>query len=112
MHWGALVLSGLMEAFFPFLLTLTEGFTRWKPLVGLIIFGIGTLLLFRYALRIIPISIGYLVWTSIGVVGSVLIGVLVLNEPLAPIQIFFLITLIAGIVGLKTSLTPNTDTRL
>jgi quaternary ammonium compound-resistance protein SugE len=49
----------------------------------------------------IPIGTAYAVWTGIGAVGSVLVGIFVFKEPATFWRIFFLMTLIASIVGLK-----------
>ena len=57
-------------------------------------------LLFR-ATRTIPIGTAYAVWTGIGAVGTVIVGILLFREPVAFWRLFFLTTLIASIVGLK-----------
>ena len=49
----------------------------------------------------IPIGTAYAVWTGIGAVGGVVMGILVFNDPLSFWRIFFIITLIASVVGLK-----------
>ena len=49
----------------------------------------------------IPIGIAYPVWTGIGAVGAVLLGIFVFHEPATFWRVFFLSTLILSIVGLK-----------
>lgn len=49
----------------------------------------------------IPIGTAYAVWTGIGAVGGVVMGILVFNDSLSFWRIFFIITLIASVVGLK-----------
>ena len=49
----------------------------------------------------IPIGIAYPVWTGIGAVGAVLLGVFVFHEPATFWRVFFLSMLILSIVGLK-----------
>ena len=49
----------------------------------------------------LPIGTAYAVWTGIGAVGSVLMGILLFNEPTSFWRLFFVFTLIASIVGLK-----------
>src|SRR5574343_1196729 len=53
------------------------------------------------ATREVPIGTAYAVWTGIGAVGSVLVGIFLFNEPATFWRIFFLVTLIASIGGLK-----------
>lgn len=53
------------------------------------------------ATQSLPIGTAYPVWTGIGAVGTVLAGILFLNEPATFPRIFFLLLLIGAIVGLK-----------
>ena len=54
------------------------------------------------ATQTLPIGPAYAVWTGIGAVGTVLVGVLVFKEPVTFLRLLFLLTLIGSIVGLKT----------
>ena len=54
------------------------------------------------ATQTIPIGIAYPVWTGIGAVGAVVVGIFIFREPATFWRIFFLTTLIASIIGLKT----------
>ena len=49
----------------------------------------------------LPIGTAYAVWTGIGAVGTVVIGIIVFNEPATFWRLFFITTLIISIVGLK-----------
>ncbi|MBQ1747438.1 MAG: hypothetical protein II527_01025 [Bacteroidales bacterium] len=51
--------------------------------------------------RTIPIGTAYPVWTGIGAVGTVLVGIFVFNEVASFWRLFFITTLIISIVGLK-----------
>ena len=62
--------------------------------------SISMLLLYK-ATQVLPIGTAYAVWTGIGAVGTVLVGILVFKEPATFWRIFFLSTLIASIIGLK-----------
>ena len=57
--------------------------------------------LFAKAVQTLPIGTAYPVWTGIGAVGTVVLGILFFNEPVTVWRIFFIATLIASIVGLK-----------
>jgi quaternary ammonium compound-resistance protein SugE len=55
----------------------------------------------RYAMPDASLGTAYAIWTGIGAVGTVLIGIFVFKEPATPIRLFFLFTLIASLIGLK-----------
>jgi len=57
-------------------------------------------LLYRACLTL-PIGTAYAVWTGIGAVVIVIVGLIWFNEPATFWRIFFLVTLIASVVGLK-----------
>ena len=60
-----------------------------------------SMVLLTKATRTIPLGTAYPVWTGIGAVGTVIVGILVFNEPVSFWRLFFIFTLIASIVGLK-----------
>ena len=53
------------------------------------------------ATRTLPLGTAYAVWTGIGALGSVIIGIVIFKEPVTAARIFFAALLLAGIVGLK-----------
>jgi quaternary ammonium compound-resistance protein SugE len=53
------------------------------------------------AIESLPIATAYAVWTGIGAVGTVLLGILVFKEPATFWRLFFISTLIGSIIGLK-----------
>lgn len=104
MNWILLIIAGLFEVAFAGCLgkvketTGTES-TYWF-LGFLVCLGISMFLLVK-ATQHIPIGTAYAVWTGIGAVGTVLIGILIFKEPATFWRLFFLTSLIASIVGLK-----------
>lgn len=60
-----------------------------------------SMILLAKATKTIPIGTAYPVWTGIGAVGTVLIGILVFKEPATFWRLFFIVTLISSVVGLK-----------
>tara|TARA_R100000935_G_scaffold8302_7_gene17456 strand:- start:87474 stop:87800 length:327 start_codon:yes stop_codon:yes gene_type:complete len=104
MNWIYLIVAGLFEVAFAACLgkakeaTGTEA-TFWY--IGFLIsLAISMLLLIR-ATQEVPIGTAYAVWTGIGAVGTVLLGILVFKEPATFWRLFFITTLIVSIVGLK-----------
>jgi len=55
------------------------------------------------ALQVLPVGTAYAVWTGIGAAGTVGAGILFFNEPVSTVRLFFVIVIVAGIVGLKLS---------
>lgn len=104
MNWFLLGLAGLIELGFTFSLgkvSKTVGIERliWVALVVLSITV--SLSLVAKVIKEIPIGTAYAIWTGIGAVGTVLIGVVFFHEPLSVGRLFFITTLVCSIVGLK-----------
>ena len=104
MNWIILIIAGLFEVGFAACLGKAKessGSTSWFWYAGfLVCLSISMALLIK-ATKEIPIGSAYAVWTGVGAVGSVLVGVIVFKEPATFWRIFFLSTLIMSIVGLK-----------
>ena len=96
-----LIIAGLFEVGFAVSLKLSEGFTRIKPTISFVIFSILSFICLNKAIEKLPIGTAYLVWTSIGSIGTVIIGILYFNEPCSVIRIFFISTMIISMIGLK-----------
>jgi quaternary ammonium compound-resistance protein SugE len=62
---------------------------------------IGSVVLLAMAVRTLPLGTAYAVWTGIGTIGAVLLGVVLFNEPATMLRLFFVGLILAGIVGLK-----------
>lgn len=70
-------------------------------MAGFIIFLCASMLLLFKAVQQIPIGTAYAVWTGIGAIGTVIVGLVWFKEPIDFWRIFFLCTLIMSIIGLK-----------
>lgn len=104
MHWLILIIAGIFEVAFAFCLGKAKDATGntlifWY-LGFLIALGASMLLLIK-ATQNIPIGTAYAVWTGIGAVGTVLLGIMVFKEPMNALRLLFLMTLIGSIIGLK-----------
>lgn len=106
MNWFLLILGGLFEVGFATCLGKAKestGTTAVWWIVGFFVcLSISMYLLYRATLSI-PIGTAYAVWTGIGAVGTVLMGLFFFNEPADFWRMFFISTLIISIVGLKLS---------
>lgn len=101
MSWLYLVLAGLLEIGWAVGLKYTEGFSRFGPTILTLGAMALSIALLGLALRSIPVGTGYAVWTGIGTVGTVLVGMLVLGEAASPARLVSIALIVAGIAGLK-----------
>jgi quaternary ammonium compound-resistance protein SugE len=104
MNWIILIIAGLCEVGFASCLGKakeTTGTTSYLWYGGFLIFLTISMLLLMKATETLPLGTAYAVWTGIGAVGTVLMGIFFFNEPATFWRIFFICTLIASIVGLK-----------
>ena len=104
MNWIILVIAGLFEVGFATCLGKakeTQGLTSTLWWTGFAVcLSISMYLLYRATLSL-PIGTAYAVWTGVGAVGTVLVGIVIFKEPADFWRLFFITTLILSIVGLK-----------
>lgn len=104
MNWIILILAGLMEVAFTFCLGKTktamgtELIWWWAGFVAALTLS---MVLMAKASQSLPIGTVYPVWTGIGAVGAVIVGIFFFKEPATFWRLFFITTLIISIVGLK-----------
>lgn len=101
MEWVYLVIAGLLEVAWSTSMKYSEGFTRLGPSVATIVGMAASFGLLSLAMRTLPLGTAYGIWTGIGAVGSVVIGIVVLGEPRDATRILCILLILAGIVGLK-----------
>ena len=103
-NWIILILAGCMEVAFTFCLGKTKSASGhevvWWWGGFLVALSLSMFLMAKAAERL-PIGTVYPVWTGIGAVGAVLVGIFFFNEPATFWRIFFITTLILSIIGLK-----------
>jgi quaternary ammonium compound-resistance protein SugE len=101
MAWVYLVIAGIFEVVWAMGLKYSHGFTKlWPTLItlgGMVI----SFYLLSLATKTLPMGTAYAVWTGIGALGAVLMGILLLGEPVNVLRIVFLGFILVGIVGLK-----------
>ena len=105
MNWIILIVAGLFEVAFAFCLGKAKESTGNNIFLWyggfLIALAISMVLLIK-ATQTLPIGTAYVVWTGIGAVGTVLMGILIFKDPANFWRIFFIVTLIGSIIGLKS----------
>lgn len=101
MAWVILFLAGLFETGWAIGLKYTEGFTRLWPTVWTVFAMIISLWLLGIAVKSLPVGTAYSVWVGVGAVGTVVLGIALLEEPATAARLISVGLIIAGIIGLK-----------
>ena len=106
MVWLILILAGLLETAWAIGLKYSQGFTRFWPSVGTIIAMVASVWLLGIAMKTLPVGTAYSIWVGIGAVGTVILGIVLFNEPANALRLASIALIIAGIAGLKLA-TPG-----
>jgi quaternary ammonium compound-resistance protein SugE len=101
MAWLLLFLAGLFECGWAIGLKYTDGFTRPVPTVLTAISMVVSVILLGLAVKTLPIGTAYAVWTGIGTVGTVLLGIWLLGDSATAARLLCIGLIVAGIGGLK-----------
>lgn len=104
MNWLILILSGSVELVFTFCLSKvskTAGMEKGLWCIAMVCAIALSVYLMERAIKTLPVGTAYAIWTGIGAVGTVLIGIFFFKEPATFGRLFFITTLILSIIGLK-----------
>ena len=101
MAWVVLVVAGGFEVAWAIGLKYTDGFTRLWPSVGTAAAMVASVVLLAWAMKTLPVGTAYAVWTGIGAVGTVILGIALFGEAATFARLACVGLIVAGIVGLK-----------
>jgi quaternary ammonium compound-resistance protein SugE len=101
MGWIYLIGAGLLEIGWAIGLKYTQGFTRPVPTVLTVASMAVSLGLLGLALKTLPLGTAYAIWTGIGTVGTVILGIILFGEAATAFRLACVGLILAGIVGLK-----------
>ena len=101
MSWTILVIAGLFEIGWAIGLKYTEGFTKLWPTIGTVTAMAISLALLGIAMKSLPVGTAYAVWVGVGAVGTVILGIVLLEEPANTARLISVALIVAGIIGLK-----------
>ena len=101
MAWIALFVAGLLEVGWAIGLKYTDGFTRMWPSVWTLAAMFASIVLLAWAMKTLPVGTAYAVWTGIGAVGTVILGIWLFGEAATVARLACVGLIVAGIVGLK-----------
>ncbi len=101
MSWILLTLAGLLEIVWAVGLKYTDGFSRPGPSVVVIAAIAASMLLLAMAMRTLPVSTAYAIWTGIGIAGTAMVGMVMLGESVSAQKLISLALIMVGILGLR-----------
>jgi len=101
MAWTYLLIAGLLEIVWAYFMKQSDGFTRLWPSVATLAFMAASFGLLALAMKSLPMSSAYMVWTGIGAVGAFVVGVVVLQEHLSLLRVLAALLIISGIVLMR-----------
>jgi quaternary ammonium compound-resistance protein SugE len=101
MAWVQLFFAGLFEIGWAVGLKFTDGFTRPLPTALTLASMVLSLGLLGLALKVLPLGTAYAVWTGIGTIGTVIVGIVLFKESADLLRLGCVALILAGILGLK-----------
>ncbi|MEM6462832.1 MAG: quaternary ammonium compound efflux SMR transporter SugE [Pseudomonadota bacterium] len=101
MSWIILLLAGVLEIGWAIGLKYTDGFRLPMPTVLTVVAMAASLFLLGLAMRSLPLGTAYAIWTGIGTVGTVILGIYLFSEPATLVRLGCIALIMTGIVGLK-----------
>ena len=101
MAWIILVVAGLFEVGWAIGLKYTDGFSRLWPTIWTALAMIVSLWLLGVAMKSLPVGTAYSIWVGVGAVGTVILGIVLLEEPANASRLVSVALIVAGIIGLK-----------
>ena len=99
--WLYLLIAGLFEVGWAIGLKYTDGFSRLWPSLGTGAAMIVSLGFLGLALKHLPVGMAYAVWTGIGAIGTVILGIVLFGESATALRLACVGLIVAGIIGLK-----------
>jgi quaternary ammonium compound-resistance protein SugE len=99
--WILLFIAGVFEMIWAIGIKYTDGFTRLKPSILVLLAMAVSVYLLSLSVKTIPIGTAYAVWTGIGAASTVIMGIILFNEPVTILRIFFIFLILIAILGLK-----------
>lgn len=103
MTWFYLILAGLFEVVWSSTMKLSEGFTQISWTMLTVIGMIASFGFLALSLKHLPLSLAYPIWTGVGAIGSIIVGVFLFGDKVSTLTWLFIILLVIGIIGIKVT---------
>lgn len=101
MSWVYLLVAGLFEIFWAVELKMSHGFSKILPRILTAAGMVASFAFLSFALKKLPLSIAYAIWTGIGTVGMVIFGAIYFHETISLPHIICIVMIVCGIIGLR-----------
>lgn len=101
MEWLYLVIAGTFEVGWAIGLKYSQGFTKTLPSIATIMGMVASFYFLSLSVKSLPIGTAYAIWTGIGTIGTVLLGIVLFKEPINIMRIVCIAVIVSGIIGLK-----------
>ena len=101
--WFILIIAGMFETAWAIGMKYSNGFTLLWPSVITIICSLISFVLLSLSIKVLPVGTAYAVWTGIGAIGTVILGIKLFHEPYDLYRLFFILLIVVGIGGLRLS---------
>ena len=103
MAWIYLTIAGLLEIVWAFAMKQSDGFTRPTASAVTLVAMIASFALLSLSMKSLPLGTAYAIWTGIGAVGALAVGITVLGEQASAVRIIAALLIVAGLVLMKLS---------
>ena len=103
MAWVVLLFAGLLEIVWAYSMKLSEGFTKLVPTVCTLFFVLLSFFLLSYSMKTLPLGTAYTIWAGIGLVGSFVVGIVVLGESASWTRIIAAALIVSGLILMKVA---------
>lgn len=100
MAWLMLIAAGIVEIAMAISLKYADGWTRLWPSVFGLAAALASVLLLTFAVKSLPVTTAYAIWTGIGAVGVSLIGIAAFGESAHPLRLLCLTSIFGGMIAL------------
>ncbi|MGX7132954.1 DMT family transporter [Enterococcus songbeiensis] len=103
MAWMYLMIAGVFEVVWATTMKLSGGFSKFGFSMATVVGMILSFFFLAKATKLLPLSLAYPIWTGVGAVGSILVGILLFKDHLSLSTWLFIGLLITGIIGIKVT---------
>lgn len=101
MAWILLIIAGLLEVVWAFLMKQSHGFTRLWPSIGTLAFMGASFGLLALSMKSLPMGTAYTIWTGIGAAGAFVVGIVLLGEQITLLRVVAAVLIVSGLVLMK-----------
>jgi quaternary ammonium compound-resistance protein SugE len=101
MAWAYLAAAAVFEIVFALSMKYADGFTRLLPTLVTAVSAVGGIGFLTLAMKTLPVSVAYPIWTGVGTLGTVLLGCALFDERLTLTKVVSALAIIGGVAGLK-----------